>query len=57
LLNEDKAIVSPIPGTTRDVIEDLVNIRGIGFRFIDTAGLRQTKTKSNYWALNAPTSR
>ncbi|OPZ99333.1 MAG: tRNA modification GTPase MnmE [Bacteroidetes bacterium ADurb.Bin416] len=43
LLNEDKAIVSPIPGTTRDVIEDLVNIRGIGFRFIDTAGLRQTK--------------
>lgn len=43
LLNEDKAIVSPIPGTTRDVIEDMVNIRGIGFRFIDTAGLRQTK--------------
>lgn len=43
LLDEDKAIVSPIPGTTRDVIEDLVNIRGISFRFIDTAGLRQTK--------------
>lgn len=43
LLNEDKAIVSPIPGTTRDVIEDRVNIRGISFRFIDTAGLRQTK--------------
>lgn len=42
LLNDDKAIVSPIPGTTRDVIEDLVNIRGIGFRFIDTAGLRNT---------------
>jgi tRNA modification GTPase len=43
LLNEDKAIVSHLPGTTRDVIEDLVNIRGISFRFIDTAGLRQTK--------------
>lgn len=43
LLNEDKAIVSPIPGTTRDVIEDRANIRGISFRFIDTAGLRQTR--------------
>ncbi|MDP4278791.1 MAG: tRNA uridine-5-carboxymethylaminomethyl(34) synthesis GTPase MnmE, partial [Bacteroidota bacterium] len=43
LLNEEKAIVSNIPGTTRDVIEDLVNISGIAFRFIDTAGLRQTK--------------
>ncbi len=43
LLSEDKAIVSPIPGTTRDVIEDLVNIRGLSFRFIDTAGLRQTR--------------
>jgi tRNA modification GTPase len=43
LLNEDRAIVSPIPGTTRDVIEDTVNIKGLTFRFIDTAGLRQTK--------------
>jgi len=43
LLNEEKAIVSAIPGTTRDVIEDLANIRGITFRFIDTAGLRQTR--------------
>ena len=42
LLNEDKAIVSDIHGTTRDVIEDTVNIRGITFRFIDTAGIRQT---------------
>ena len=42
LLNEDKAIVSRIHGTTRDVIEDTVNIGGISFRFIDTAGLRQT---------------
>ncbi len=42
LLNEDKAIVSDIHGTTRDVIEDSVNINGVTFRFIDTAGIRQT---------------
>ena len=45
LLNEDRAIVSDIHGTTRDVIEDLVNIDGITFRFIDTAGIRDTKDK------------
>jgi len=43
LLNEDKAIVSDIAGTTRDSIEDTVNIEGIAFRFIDTAGLRDTE--------------
>jgi tRNA modification GTPase len=42
LLNEEKAIVSDIHGTTRDVIEDVVNIRGTVFRFFDTAGLRET---------------
>ena len=42
LLNEEKAIVSNIPGTTRDVIEDTLTIGGITFRFIDTAGLRET---------------
>ncbi len=42
LLNEEKAIVSDIHGTTRDVIEDTVNIDGITFRFIDTAGIRET---------------
>ena len=42
LLNEDKAIVSDIHGTTRDVIEDTMNIGGITFRFIDTAGIRET---------------
>lgn len=41
LLNEEKAIVSDIPGTTRDVIEDVLFIDGIRFRLIDTAGLRQ----------------
>ncbi len=43
LLNEEKAIVSTIPGTTRDSIEDTLVIEGILFRFIDTAGLRETQ--------------
>jgi tRNA modification GTPase len=43
LLNEEKAIVSEIPGTTRDAIEDEIILGGINFRFIDTAGLRETK--------------
>ena len=42
LLKEDRAIVSPVPGTTRDTIEEQLNIEGIPFRLIDTAGLRQT---------------
>ncbi|MCZ2101287.1 MAG: tRNA uridine-5-carboxymethylaminomethyl(34) synthesis GTPase MnmE [Chitinophagales bacterium] len=42
ILNEDKALVSDIAGTTRDVIEDILVIDGIAFRFIDTAGIRQT---------------
>ena len=48
LLNEDRAIVSEIPGTTRDTIEDIVNIEGLQFRFIDTAGLRETNDKIEY---------
>lgn len=42
LLNEDRAIISDIAGTTRDTIEDEISIGGIGFRFIDTAGIRET---------------
>jgi tRNA modification GTPase len=42
LLNDEKAIVSEIPGTTRDTIEDTIIIDGIEYRFIDTAGLRET---------------
>jgi tRNA modification GTPase len=43
LLNEERAIVSEIPGTTRDVIEDEMVLGGINFRFTDTAGLRETQ--------------
>ena len=43
LLNEERAIVSDIAGTTRDTIEDELTIGGIGFRFIDTAGIRDTQ--------------
>lgn len=42
LLNEERAIVSEVPGTTRDVIEDMVTLGGVSFRFIDTAGIRHT---------------
>lgn len=42
LLNEEKAIVSDIPGTTRDFIEDEIIINGVSYRFVDTAGLRET---------------
>lgn len=45
LLNEEKAIVSDVPGTTRDFIEDEISLGGITFRFIDTAGLRETTDK------------
>lgn len=44
LLNEDRAIVSEIPGTTRDTIEEVINIDGILFRLIDTAGIRAHAT-------------
>jgi len=43
LLNEERAIVSNIAGTTRDTIEDEMSIGGVGFRFIDTAGIRETQ--------------
>lgn len=43
LLNEDKALVSNIAGTTRDAVEDVISLNGILFRFIDTAGIRETE--------------
>jgi tRNA modification GTPase len=42
LLRENRAIVTEVPGTTRDIIEEYVNIRGIPLRVIDTAGIRDT---------------
>lgn len=42
LLRDDRAMVSDIPGTTRDVVEESINLNGIRFRFLDTAGIRQT---------------
>ncbi|MDS9391981.1 GTPase, partial [Streptococcus pneumoniae] len=42
LLREDKAIVTDIAGTTRDVIEEYVNINGVPLKLIDTAGIRET---------------
>ena len=45
LLREERAIVTDIPGTTRDTIEEYVNIRGIPLRIIDTAGIRKTNDK------------
>jgi len=45
ILNEEKAIVSEIPGTTRDTIEDTIILNGVSFRFIDTAGIRESMDK------------
>ena len=45
LLNEEKAIVSDIPGTTRDFIEDEITLQGVLFRFIDTAGIREAEDR------------
>jgi tRNA modification GTPase len=42
LLQEDRAIVSDVPGTTRDTVEEVINLAGVQFRFIDTAGIRHT---------------
>ena len=51
ILNEEKAIVSQIPGTTRDAVEDTIIINGLSFRFIDTAGLRKAKDEIEYMGI------
>src|SRR5690625_656042 len=43
LVQENKAIVTDIPGTTRDIIEEYVNVRGVPLRLVDTAGIRETE--------------
>ena len=45
LLNEDRSIISSKAGTTRDTIEEILNINGIDFRLVDTAGIRKRKMK------------
>jgi len=52
LLQEERAIVTPIPGTTRDIIEGVINIEGIPVKFIDTAGLRKVKGKIEEKGIN-----
>ncbi|MDR1762259.1 MAG: tRNA uridine-5-carboxymethylaminomethyl(34) synthesis GTPase MnmE [Bacteroidales bacterium] len=52
ILNEEKAIVSDIPGTTRDVIEDTIIIGGATFRFMDTAGIRNTENHIEQLGIN-----
>lgn len=52
LLNDERAIVSDIHGTTRDTIEDTIDIQGITFRFIDTAGIRQTTDEIEQIGIN-----
>ena len=42
-MHENKAIVTDVPGTTRDVIEEYVNVRGVPLRLVDTAGIRETE--------------
>ena len=53
LLREDKAIVTDIAGTTRDVIEEYVNINGVPLKLIDTAGIRETMTLWNKFGCRA----
>jgi len=57
LLNEERAIVSEIPGTTRDVIEDVVHMGGLTLRFMDTAGLRETDDPIRPLAFPEPRSK
>ena len=52
LLQEERAIVTPIPGTTRDIIEGVINVEGIPVKFIDTAGLRKVKGKIEEKGIN-----
>ena len=52
LLNEERAIVTPLPGTTRDTVTETINVGGIPLRFVDTAGIREASMRSNASASN-----
>lgn len=52
IINDERAIVSPISGTTRDTIEEVVNLNGIEYRFIDTAGVRKSKDQIEQEGIN-----
>ena len=54
LIHEERAIVSDIHGTTRDTIEDTIDIQGVAFRFIDTAGIRQTTDTIEQMGIERP---
>ncbi len=57
LLHEDKAIVTEVAGTTRDVIEEYVNVAGVPLKLIDTAGIRHTDDTVEKSGLSAPSKR
>ena len=54
LLDKDRAIVSPIPGTTRDILEDHLRLNGLHFKVSDTAGIRETRRTSNWKEFAVP---